>query len=102
MLTFVKPGGSHHSSNNYFACSTSVSHPISLSLPLSLSQCSDAGETQIRGPSILSQALYHFATALLLSNDYQYKADKKHNCSYFSANIIEHLRTIKQFEIWDI
>ena len=30
-------------------------------------QCSDAGEARTRGPSVLSQALYHWATALPLA-----------------------------------
>ena len=48
-------------------------------------QCSDAGEAQTRGPSALSQALYHYATALpayfFLSNSF----------NIFSAEDIAHI-----------
>ena len=35
-------------------------------------QRSDAGETRTHGPSVLSQALYHWATALPISIMWQY------------------------------
>ena len=42
-------------------------------------QRSDAGEARTRGPSVSSQALYHWATALPILHVYYSKFDKGQN-----------------------
>ena len=65
-------------------------------------QRSDAGEARTRGPSVSSQAFYHWATALpytLFSKEgIQFWKTYAHSDESVSKNIMHHLRDCKLFQ----